>query len=153
MVSAFNETDFKELCDITKMKELYQKYKAHKDRVEAEAQVDIYAALERWAADKSRSQVVKTLTDAGILASPVMNDREVYESEHYRQRGTIRWLDDPLFGDVMVQSGYSAGMLSKTPRRVTWIWRPVGADNVKIYHELLSYPTSKVQEWYGKSWI
>jgi hypothetical protein len=29
----------------------------------------------------------------------------------------------------------------------------VGADNVKIYHELLGYPTSTVQEWYDKSWI
>ena len=91
--------------------------------------------------------------DAGLLAEPVMNDREVYECEHYRQRGTIRWLDDPSFGDILTQAGYSSGMMSKTPRRQNWIWRPVGADNVKIYHELLGYPTATVQEWYDKSWI
>jgi len=96
---------------------------------------------------------VKTLTDAGLLAMPVMNDKEVYESEHFRQRGTVRWLDDPVFGDVLIQSGHSAGLLSKTPRRVNWIWRPVGADNVKIYHEMLGYPMSKIEEWYEKNLI
>ncbi|MBP8644596.1 MAG: CoA transferase [Syntrophobacteraceae bacterium] len=153
MVSAFQDADFRELCDITGLKELYPKYKAHKDRVEAEPQVEIYSALERWASDKTRSQVVKVLQDAGILAEPVMNDREVYECEHYRQRGTIRWHEDPLFGDVLLQSTYTCGHMSETPRRQSWIWRPVGADNVKIYHELLGYPIKKVEEWYAKSWI
>ncbi len=153
MVSAFQDADFKELCNVIRRRDLYEKYKTHKDRLEALAQVEIYGALEKWAHDKSRSAVVKVLTDAGILASPVMNDREVYECEHYRQRGTIRWLEDPLFGDVVLHAGYSAGALSKTPRRVNWIWRPVGADNLKIYRDMLGYPTSKIEEWYAKAWI
>jgi hypothetical protein len=62
-------------------------------------------------------------------------------------------MDDPIFGDVLQHGSYSAGLLSKTPRRLFWIWRPVGADNVKIYHELLGYPTSKIEEWYAKAWI
>ena len=153
MVSAFNDPDFKELCDITGLKDLYGKYKAHKDRVEARPQVEIYAALEKWAADKTRSQVVKILTDAGILAAPVMNDREVYECQHYRERGTLRWLDDPLYGDFLVQSGHSVGMMTKTPRRVNWIWRPVGADNVSIYRDLLGIPLSQIEAWYNKAYI
>lgn len=153
MVSAFQDTDFKELCDITGMKELYSKYKTHKDRVEAEAQIEIYGALENWAADKSRSEVVKILQDAGLLAEPVCNDREYYENEHWRTRGTVRWMDDPIFGDTLQHGTYSAGLMSKTPRRLFWIWRPVGADNVKIYHELLGYPISKIEEWYAKAWI
>jgi hypothetical protein len=44
-------------------------------------------------------------------------------------------------------------LLSATPRRQYWIWRPVGADNVKIYHEMLGYPIAKVKEWYDKAWI
>jgi crotonobetainyl-CoA:carnitine CoA-transferase CaiB-like acyl-CoA transferase len=82
-----------------------------------------------------------------------MNDREVYECEHYRERGTIRWLDDPLYGDVLLQSGHSVGLLSKTPRRTNWIWRPVGGDNVKIYRDWLGIPLSKIEEWYNKAWI
>jgi len=153
MVSAFQDADFKELCAITGMNELYEKYKAHKNRVEGEAQVEIYTALERWAADKTRSQVAKILQDAGLLAEPVRNDREVYESPHYRERGTVRWLDDPLFGDMLLHAGYSSGMMEKTPRRINWHWRPVGADNKKIYNEMLGIPLSKIQEWYDKAYI
>jgi len=82
-----------------------------------------------------------------------MNDREVYECQHYRERGTLRWLDDPLYGDVLVASGHSVGMMTKTPRRTNWIWRPVGADNVGIYRDLLGIPLSKIEEWYNKAWI
>ena len=60
-------------------------------------------------------------------------------------------LDDPLFGDVLIQGTYSAGLMSKTPRRLMWLWRPVGADNVKIYHELLGYPMSKIEELYNRN--
>jgi hypothetical protein len=68
-------------------------------------------------------------------------------------RGTVRWMDDPIFGDVLQHGSYSAGLMAKTPRQLNWIWRPVGADNVKIYHELLGYPTSKIEAWYEKAWI
>jgi crotonobetainyl-CoA:carnitine CoA-transferase CaiB-like acyl-CoA transferase len=153
MVSAFQDRDFQELCGVVGRKDLFDKYKAHKDRVEALAQVEIYTALEQWAADKTRSQVVKAMTDAGILASPVMNHRECYEAGHYKERGTLRWLEDPLFGDVLLQSGHSVGMMSKTPRRTNWIWRPVGADNVKIYRDMLGRPISEIEGWYAKAWI
>ena len=111
MVSAFQDADFKDLCDVIKKPDMYSKYMKHKDRVEGEAQVEIYAALEDWATDKSRSEVVKILQSEGLLCEPVMNDREVYETEHYRTRGTVRWMDDPLFGDVLVQGTYSAGLM------------------------------------------
>jgi crotonobetainyl-CoA:carnitine CoA-transferase CaiB-like acyl-CoA transferase len=153
MVSAFQDEDFAELCAITGNKQLLDKYKAHKDRAEGEAQVEIYAALENWAADKSRSEVAKILQDAGILAEPVRNDREVYESPHFRERGTVRWLDDPLFGDMLLHAGYSCGLMEKTPRRINWHWRPVGADNKKIYRDLLGIPLTQIQEWYDKAWI
>ncbi len=153
MISAFQDADFKELCDVIKKPDMYSKYMKHKDRVEGEAQVEIYAELEDWAKDKTRADVCRILQGAGLLAEPVMNDREVYELSHWRERGTIRWQTDPIFGDIMVMGSYGAGLMDKTPRRLYWIWRPVGADNVKIYHELLGYPITKIKEWYDKAWI
>jgi crotonobetainyl-CoA:carnitine CoA-transferase CaiB-like acyl-CoA transferase len=148
MVSAFQDADYRELCYVINRPDLWEKYKTLKERLKPEAQIEIYRALEQWAADKTRSQVVEILTNAGLLAMPVMNDKEVYEFQHYRERGTIRWIEDPLFGDLLEQHGFSVGLLSETPRRVRWEWRPVGADNVKIYHELLGYPVSQIKKWY-----
>ena len=150
VLSAFQDADFQELCNIIKKPDLFSRYKTHKDRVGAPAQIEVYKAIEDWAVDKTRSEVVRIFKEAGLLAMPVLNDREVYESDHFRMRGTVRWNDDPLFGDVVIQSAYSAGLMSKTPRKHKWLWRPVGADNVKIYHELLGVPMSKIQELYDK---
>jgi crotonobetainyl-CoA:carnitine CoA-transferase CaiB-like acyl-CoA transferase len=151
MLSAFQDADFKDLCNIIGKPDLFSSYKSHKERVGAPAQMEIYKAIEDWAKDKTRSEVVKIFKEAGLLAAPVLNDKEVYESEHFRTRGTIRWLDDPLFGDILTHCTYSAGLLAKTPRRLMWQWRPVGADNVKIYHELLGYPMSKIEELYNRN--
>ena len=52
-----------------------------------------------------------------------------------------------------MQSGHSVGMMTKTPRRVNWIWRPVGADNVSIYRDLLGIPLSQIEAWYNKAYI
>ncbi|NIS74954.1 MAG: CoA transferase [Deltaproteobacteria bacterium] len=153
MISAFQDEDFKELCKVIKRNDLFEKYKTHKARVEAEPQVEIYAELEKWAADKSRSEVVRILENAGLLVMPVLNDEEVYNSDHYHERGTVRWLDDPLYGDMVAHSTYSAGLLAKTPRKKTWEMRPVGADNIKVFHELLGYPVSTVQGWYDKGYV
>ncbi len=153
MLSAFNDEDFKELCRVIKRNDLYEKYKTHKERVKAEAQVEVYSELEKWAADKSRSEVVRILEENGLLVMPVMNDQEVYESPHYKERGTVRWMDDPVYGDILCHSSYSTGLLSKTPRRKPWEMRPVGADNVKIYHEMLGYPMSTIEDWYERGLI
>lgn len=152
-VSAFQDADFKELCAVIGKPFLYDQYHSHNKRLASGAQIEIYKAIEEWAADKSRSEVVSAFTEAGILAMPVMNDKEVYECEHYRERGTVRWMEDPTFGDVLVQGGYSTGLMSATPRRVKWAWRTLGADNVKIYHEMLGYPMSTLEEWYAKGII
>ncbi|MBE0568773.1 MAG: CoA transferase [Deltaproteobacteria bacterium] len=153
MLSAFNDRDFQELCKVIKRTDLYNKYKTHKLRLDGEAQVEIYQEIEKWASDKSRSEVVKILEDAGLLAMPILNDKEVYESPHYRQRGTVRWMEDPLYGDMVAHSAYGCGLMSKTPRRKLWEMRPVGADNLKVLHELLGYPLSTLKEWDAKGYI
>lgn len=152
-VSAFEDEDYKELCSVINRHDLWEKYKTAKERLRPDGQMEIYRGLEDWAKDKSRSEVVEILTNAGLLAYPVMNAKDVYECEHFRTRGTIRWIEDPSFGDVLVHGGFSDAILSETPPRVRWIWRPVGADNVKIYHDLLGYPISKIEELYKRAII
>jgi len=151
MVSAFQDEDFHELCRIIGRLDLWEKYKYFKDRVNPRAQIEIYAALEEWAADKNRNQVVEILNEAGLIAVPVMSAKDIYECEHFWVRGSIYWVDDPLYGEVLCHAATSK--LSETPPRTKWVWRPLGADNIRIYHELLGYPLSKLKELYEKGII
>ena len=150
-VSAFQDEDFRELCYIIGRPDLWEKYCSLKERLKPEAQIEIYRALEEWAADKSRSEVVEILNNAGLIAVPVFSAKDVYECDHYWERGTLRWVDDPIFGNVLVHD--CTVKMSETPPRAKWIWRPIGADNIRIYHELLGYPLSKLKELWEKGII
>ena len=43
--------------------------------------------------------------------------------------------------------------MEKSPRRTNWHWRPLGADNKKVYRDLLGVPMTKIEEWYKKAYI
>lgn len=157
-ISAFNDPDYKELCSVIGRPDLWEKYKTLKERLKPEAQMEIYSELERWAEDKTRDDVWEILNDAGLLAYPVMSARDCVDykphthfSDHYWERGTLRWHDDPLFGDILVH--YPPALLSETPPRTKWIWRPLGGDNMRVYHDMLGYSTSKIKELYDKAVI
>ena len=151
MVSAFQDEDFRELCYLIGRPDLWEKYSSFKERVKPEAQIEIYRALEEWASDKSRSEVVEAINNAGLIAVPVMSAKDIYDAEHFWERGTVRWVDDPLFGEVLTQNWHVK--LSETPPRTKWVWRPIGSDNIRIYHELMGYPMGKLKELWEKGVI
>jgi crotonobetainyl-CoA:carnitine CoA-transferase CaiB-like acyl-CoA transferase len=143
-VSAFKDEDFKKLCDLTGNAALVKKYPTHADRVGADAQAAIYPTLEKWAADKTKEEVWKAFTGIGLVAQPVWNSNETANQEHYHLRGSIQWLDDPTFGEVMTQG--AAYRLSDTPARIRHVFKPVGADNEHILAKLCGFTGSQIAE-------
>jgi len=143
-VSAFKDEDFKKLCGVIGNAELAKKYPTHSDRVGSDAQVAIYPVLDKWAADKTKEEVWKAFTGAGLVSQPVWNSNEAAEQEHWHLRGSMLWLDDPTFGDVQTQG--VAYRLSETPGRIKNVFKPVGADNEYVLAKLCGYGGSEIAE-------
>ena len=137
LVSAYTDEAFAKLCQATGNAALASKYGKTEERVKAESQVEIYPALEKWAADKTKEQVASTLDAAGVNNQPVWNSKEVATNPHWQERGAVRWLDDPTFGDLLHQG--PAYKLSETPPRLKWAFKPVGADNEYILGKLAGF--------------
>ena len=117
---AFQDPDFKELCDITGLKDLYEKYKAHKDRVEGEAQVEIYAALEKWAVGQDP---VPGRQDPHRCGSSGRTRSE--RPGGLREPALPGERDGPVDGRSPVRrfagpGRPQLGMMEKTPRRINW---------------------------------
>src|SRR4030065_1950162 len=110
--------------------DLAKKYPPHADRVGADAQSAIYPELEKWSADKTKEQVWEECKKNGLVSQPVWNSKEVSAQEHYHLRGTLAWIDDPTFGDVQTQ--VHPALMSETPPRCRWGFKPVGAGNEHI---------------------
>ncbi|PJB31572.1 MAG: carnitine dehydratase, partial [Deltaproteobacteria bacterium CG_4_9_14_3_um_filter_65_9] len=144
LVSAYKDDDFQKLCKMINRPDLAKKYPTHADRVGADAQSAIYPELEKFSADKTKEEFDKACKANGILSQPVWNSKEVAANEHWHMRGTLQWLDDPTFGDVLTQG--PAYQLSDTPARIRWAFKPVGADNEYILSKLCGYSGSKIAD-------
>jgi len=142
LVTAHRDQDFAKLVDVIGRKDLAGKFAKHDERVKAQNQEPIYRAIEAWAQDKSKEDVAKILDKAGILNQPVFNAKEVAEHPHWKERGAVRWVDDPIYGDVLAQG--PAYKLSDTPPRVKWTMKPVGTDNERVYARLGGKSMSEV---------
>lgn len=144
LISAHEDADFATLCRAVGQEKLARLYKSHDIRVRPESQKEIYAALEAWAKEKTKEQAARILSKAGLITQPVWNAKEVANQEHWRARGSLSWLDDPTYGDVLSQG--PAYKMSETPPRVKWAFRPVGADNEYIYSKLAGLSKSEIEK-------
>ncbi len=106
-------------------------------RLPHEAQVKTYTNLTEWLKTKSRTEAEKGLLAEEVASGGVLYVDEVAEYPHFKYRGHVRKLDDPLYGEV-VHSG-SAFKGEKTPGRVKWLGRPAGYDNEDVYRRLLGF--------------
>ena len=143
LISAHEDADFAALCRACKLPWLASKYKTHAARVQAKAQVEIYAALEAWAKDKTKEQVATQLGRAGILTQPVWNAKEVATHPHFQERGAIHWMEDPTYGEMLSQG--PPYKMSETPPRHKWALKPVGADNDHLLNKLCGYSDAEIK--------
>jgi crotonobetainyl-CoA:carnitine CoA-transferase CaiB-like acyl-CoA transferase len=143
LVTAYEDDDFARLCRVIGREDLAAKYPDLDSRVPPDAQRELYAALEAWAGDKTKEDAARILDDNDILNQPVWNAKEVAEHPHWRERGSIGWLDDPTFGDVLAQG--PAYKLNETPPRLKTAFKPVGADNEYIYAKLAGLSKGEIE--------
>ena len=134
LVSAYSDKDFAKLCKVIGNGNFATKYAKATERVKAKSQMEIYPVLEKWAADKTKEEVAAILDKAGIINQPVWNAKEVANHPHWKERGAVRWLDDPIYGDLLHQG--PAYKMSHTPPRLKWALKPVGADNEYVLGKL-----------------
>ncbi len=78
---------------------------------------------------------------SGRLESP----RDVLTREHWQERRTFLKWNDPFYGDLLIQNSAFKAM-TRTPGRIKWVCRPIGADNEFIYHRYLGIAPSKLKE-------
>lgn len=70
-------------------------------------------ALEAWMADKTREEVVDALNAAGMPAAPVYTAEDVFADPHFRERGSILEIPDPVAGAHLFAR--TPGHLGETP--------------------------------------
>ena len=132
--------------------DLQQKYPTIKERLTPQNQPTIQHEIEtfteKYTADEIQDMVYqyskredkKGTVVTGRLESP----RDVLQREHWKERKTfIKW-KDPYYGELLIQNS-SFKAMTKTPGRVKWVCRPIGADNEFIYQKYLGMGRGRIE--------
>jgi crotonobetainyl-CoA:carnitine CoA-transferase CaiB-like acyl-CoA transferase len=100
--------------------------------------------IEAWCGERTRAEVESVARRHGFAAAPVMHGGEQYHDAHFRARGTVAELDDPVYGRV-VDYG-PAPKLSATPARHKWAGKPVGWHNRHVLKGLVGLSDTEIAE-------
>ncbi|MGE5246759.1 MAG: CoA transferase, partial [Verrucomicrobiota bacterium] len=98
----------------------------------------------RFAASRTREELLRDAESAGFSAAPVRGAREQYADPHLRARGTVCEVTDPLYGRV--DEFGPAPKLSKSPGRIKASAKPVGWHNDRVFRGLLGLSTMEMEE-------
>lgn len=137
-------TLFDKVCRLIGLDPTEEKWVAAHIELEEVHGIEFDILLRAWVAERTVSEVVQLMNEAGVACSPVLNARDAANDPHYKARGLhIEWEDE--------QVGRLKGVgpvpkFSKTPQK---IWRgsaALGADNQRIYGELLGRNSEKMAQ-------
>jgi crotonobetainyl-CoA:carnitine CoA-transferase CaiB-like acyl-CoA transferase len=93
------------------------------------------AIIQSWTGERTKQEVVSTLSAAGVPAAPVNNVAEMVVDPQVQARDMFVELTDPIYGPVTITG--TPLKMSETPGQVRHLAPLPGAHNEAIYLDLL----------------
>lgn len=112
-------------------------------RVENREEVD--GVVRDWMASKTRAEILELFDKYGVAGGPVNSIKDVFEEDHFWERGSLVKVFYPDLNKEVVEPGIIPH-LSKTPGEIKWVGPEYGAHNDEVYLDLLGLDKAKYEE-------
>ena len=147
-IAAPASEEFRGLCTAMGKPELADdpRFKDHLVRLREENATEILKLIADWARTKTPEEVEKLAEKHGFAASSVYTVKDVVEDRHFRERGFITEVNDPLLHQYLDYE--FPVMMSRTPPRLRWSVRAVGFDNEYIMTHVLGKTEDEIKKLY-----
>jgi crotonobetainyl-CoA:carnitine CoA-transferase CaiB-like acyl-CoA transferase len=141
--------EFKGLCAAMGRPELAAdpRFKDHLVRLQEQNALAILKIISDWVRTMAFTEVMRLAEKHGFAASEIRSAKDIAEDPHFRERGYITEIDDPLDGP-MLNYDFPV-MMSKTPPKVNWSVRPVGFDNEYVMANALGKSREQIRHLYA----
>jgi crotonobetainyl-CoA:carnitine CoA-transferase CaiB-like acyl-CoA transferase len=137
VIAAPAATIFEKVCRLLDLDPADEYWSSARTAINEVQGLEFDALLRGYVEVRTMDELIDTLNPLGIPCAPIMSAKTAAEDAHYQARGVhIEW-DDEQVGRL--KGVGPVPRFSKTPQK---IWRGTagpGADNAKIYGELLGY--------------
>jgi len=143
-ISGFSDANWSALCEIMDRPDLKERFPTIRERLTPENQPVIQREIERFTLQHTADGIQQMITEYGkrpdrkgtVVSGRLETPVEVLQREHWKERKTFVRMNDPHYGEILVQNS-SFKSMSGTPGRVKWACRPIGADNEFVYGKYL----------------
>ena len=93
--------------------------------------------IAQWTAERTPTEAMRLLQDAGVTAAVVMNERDIFDDPHIRERGFLVEITHPEAG-THLYPGHQWGSPT-TPMPADVPVPTLGQDNEYVYKRVLGY--------------
>ncbi len=147
-IAAPSKEEFTGLCNAMGKPELATdpRFSDHLTRLQENNAVEILKIIAGWMRTKTAVEIEELAEKYGFAASHLYTTKDVVEDEHFRERGFMTEVYDPLIGKYLDHE--FPVMMSKSPPRVEWSVRPVGFDNEYILKNVLGKSEDEIKQLY-----
>jgi crotonobetainyl-CoA:carnitine CoA-transferase CaiB-like acyl-CoA transferase len=147
-LAAPSPEEFKGLCIAMGRPELADdpRFKDHLTRLQEENATEILKIIACWVRTQIPEEIERLAEAHGFAASHLYTIKDVVEDKHFRERGFMTEVDDPLVGQFLDYE--FPVMMSKSPPKVKWSVRPVGFDNEYIMTHRLGKSEDEIRQLY-----
>ena len=108
------------------------RFTTNHDRIEHAADLD--ALIETWMAERTRDDIIATLSASGAAVGPIYDIAELLDDPQVQARGSFETHHDAVLGEVKVPS--VVAKFSRTPGRVKHLGPAQGASTHEILQKL-----------------
>ncbi|MFN3383596.1 MAG: CoA transferase [Archaeoglobaceae archaeon] len=152
-MSGFTDPNWAALCEIMNRADLQQQYPTIRERLNPYNQPILQKEIEKFTSQYTSEELLRIVLEyskkpdkKGTVVPGRLNaPKEVLETEHFRIKEMFVERKDPNYGKVLIQNSLFRFM-SRTPGRIKWVCRPVGADNEFIYLKYLGFGREKLEK-------
>ncbi|GLZ05042.1 CoA transferase [Actinomadura sp. NBRC 104412] len=95
-----------------------------------------------WIAERTREHVIAEFTEAGAAVAPVYSAADIVGDPHIRETEMLTSVPDPDFGPMLMHN--VMWRMSRTPGRIRFTGRPLGADTEGLLVDELGLDPAEV---------
>ncbi len=152
-ISGFTDPNWTALCEIMNRPDLKPQFPGIRERLDPQNQPTIQHEIEKFTTEYTSDELLAMVQEYGrrpdkkgtVVTGRLETPNEILTREHWKARQTFIRCDDPYYGDVLVANSTFKSM-SRTPGRIKWVCRPIGADNDAIYQKYLGIGGAKLKQ-------
>ncbi len=152
-IAGYTDPNWAALCEIMNRPDLEKQFPTTKDRLNPENQPIIQHEIEKFTVRYTTNEIQDIITEYSkrpdkkgtVVSGQLEKPMDILQREHWKARKTFVEFDDPYYGKILMQNS-SFKSMSRTPGRIKWCCRSIGADNELIYGKYLGLGRKKLKE-------